>query len=97
MPTRRARRWDDKLIIVGHSMGVNIAYDILNPGKVSVRIFDVSGRLIQTLVDRELPAGFHHAEWDGRAKSGASVSSGIYFYELRSGSFVQKRRMVLIR
>ncbi|HEX5141063.1 MAG TPA: FlgD immunoglobulin-like domain containing protein [Dehalococcoidia bacterium] len=74
-----------------------IEFGIPSPGKVSLRIFDVSGRLVQTLVDRELPAGFHHADWDGRARSGSSVSSGIYFYELRSGSFAQKRRMVLIR
>jgi flagellar hook assembly protein FlgD len=66
---------------------------------VSVRlyVFDAGGRLVQTLVDTHLGAGSHTAVWDGRDRSGNRVGSGIYFYRLEAGSFVESRKMVLVK
>lgn len=64
---------------------------------VSLRVYDVAGRLVQTIVQQDLPAGFHVAKWDGRGGHGVPVASGVYFYELRAGSFADRRRMILLR
>jgi len=66
--------------------------------QVSVRIYDVSGRLVKTLVNNELRStGTHSVTWDGRDASGASVASGTYFYTLEYGNFRQTRSMVLLK
>ncbi len=69
------------------------------PDRKNVRlsIYDVSGRLIQTLVDGELPAGEQTLLWNGHNEHGRPVASGIYFYELRLGNKVERKRMTLVR
>ena len=66
-------------------------------GRTTLRIYDVAGRLVASLVDRDLPAGPHTVSWRGMDRSGRAVSSGVYFYELRSGQTVLKRSMVLLK
>ena len=65
--------------------------------RVSLKVFDVSGRLVRTLVDGPLSDGSHRYAWDGRNERGASVASGVYFYVLRSESIRQSRKAVLLR
>ncbi|HER43603.1 MAG TPA: T9SS type A sorting domain-containing protein [Candidatus Eisenbacteria bacterium] len=65
--------------------------------RVSLKVFDVSGRLVRTLVDGPLPDGNHRYAWDGRNERGAAVASGVYFYVLRSESIRQARKAVLLR
>jgi hypothetical protein len=48
-------------------------------------------------VDGVKVAGWHHADWDGRTKSGERVSSGIYFYRLVSGDITLSRKMVMLK
>lgn len=74
-----------------------IQFGLPKGSRTTLRVFDVNGRLVRTLVDRSLPAGLHSAEWDGRNFHAIEVGSGIYFYELRAGSFIDRRRMALIR
>ena len=57
-----------------------IPYSLSAPGRVTVRIFDVRGRLVRTLVDAVQPAGVHAARWNGIVESGRRSASGIYFY-----------------
>lgn len=64
---------------------------------VSVSVYDVSGRLVRSLVDRTLPAGEHRAVWDGRASDGQAVSSGIYFYTFRTDGHQETRRLIHLR
>ncbi len=66
-------------------------------GTVELAIYGLDGRHVRTLVKRWLPAGRHTVQWDGRDDRGLPVSSGIYFYRLKSGKYSQTRRMVLIR
>ncbi len=65
---------------------------------VSVRVFDVAGRLVRTLVDRQrLPAGAHTATWDGLGDGGMPVASGSYVYTLEYGNFRLARKMTLLK
>ncbi len=68
--------------------GTSIAFGLPSPGgHVTLRIYDVSGRLVRTLANEEFPAGRHSTHWDGRDASGAHVSSGVYFYRLEAPGF----------
>jgi hypothetical protein len=74
-----------------------IGYSLADRAKVSIRIYDVAGRLVRTLVEDVQPAGIHKVTWDGTNNAGQTVSSGLYFSRLESGSFVQTRKMVLLK
>jgi hypothetical protein len=75
----------------------NIAFQLPKSEHVELKIFDVNGREVRTLVDENLHAGWHAAIWDGRNDFGRAVASGIYFYRMRAGKFTQIRRMNLLR
>jgi hypothetical protein len=65
---------------------------------ISLRIYDVSGRLVRVLVDRRIQPASHHAvSWDSSDDRDQAVASGIYIYQLNAGPFRQARRMVLLR
>ena len=74
-----------------------IRYAISVGGHVRLRVFDLLGRVIATLVDDDETAGEHETEWDGRTISGSIAASGIYFYRLESGSFKGTQKMILLR
>ncbi len=65
---------------------------------VSVKVYDVAGRLVRTLVnDRLLSQGAHEVTWDGTNDAGVSVASGTYLYSLEYGNFRQTKTMVLLK
>ena len=74
-----------------------IPFALGQDGPVSLRVFDVAGRLVATLLDRSLPAGEHVVTWRGQDDRGALVSSGVYFYRLRSQEGTLSRSMVLLQ
>ena len=74
-----------------------IGYALPVPGHVRLRIFDVSGRMVGTLVDREKPAGRHCASWSGRDDGGRAVASGVYFYQLDAGGKTFRKSMTLLK
>jgi predicted outer membrane repeat protein len=75
-----------------------IRYDLPTPGRVYLRIFDVAGRTVRTLIGGEhRDTGEHQALWDGHDDSGRAVAAGMYFYELDASSFRGVRKMVLVR
>ena len=74
-----------------------IEYRILEPGSVSLKIFDVLGREVKTLVNQEQGNGIYRVEWAGDNNFGVKVSSGIYFYRIESGSFIDTKKMMMIR
>ncbi|MCX8056580.1 MAG: T9SS type A sorting domain-containing protein, partial [Ignavibacteria bacterium] len=67
-----------------------IEFTIKTKSYTELKVFDVLGREIQTLVAQELDAGKHSFEFDG-----TNLPSGIYFYRLSSGEFVQTKKMIL--
>ncbi len=65
---------------------------------VSVRIYDVLGRVVKTLVnDRTFAAGTYPIQWDGTNDAGTDVASGVYFYTLQFGNFQRTKQMTLIK
>ncbi len=69
-----------------------------DPIAVTLRVFDPHGRLVRTLVDGPEPTARHYViRWDGTDQIGRPSASGIYYYQLRAGSVVLNRRMVLLR
>jgi hypothetical protein len=64
----------------------------------TLKIFDLSGRLVRTLVDEPQKAGYYNVSWDGKDSSGNVVGTGIYFYQLKtSGGFKEVRKMLLLK
>jgi len=74
-----------------------IRFALGSTGDVSLRVFDVKGRLITTLADRRFEAGSHVLTWDGRSADGRAVPSGIYHYVLQTAAGREARSMVLLK
>jgi hypothetical protein len=75
-----------------------IRYDVPAPGgPVTIRVYDVAGRLVRTLVDGVQTPGHKVTTWDGRSESGELVASGVYFYRLTAGRFERTRKMALVQ
>ena len=74
-----------------------IAYEIPERAGVSLVIYDVGGREVRRLVSESQPRGRHEVTWDGRNASGDPAASGVYFYRLAAGDFVQTRKMILLK
>jgi hypothetical protein len=74
-----------------------IAFGLAVSGRVRLRIYDASGRLVRALVDETRPAGHYIEPWDGRDAHGIAAASGVYFYQLEAGAFTETRKMVLLR
>jgi len=75
-----------------------IGYDVGAGGaEVSLVVYDVAGRRVRTLVDRHHAPGAFRARWDGYNDQGSRVATGVYFYRLIAGSFVDTKKMVLLK
>ena len=75
-----------------------IAYTVPeNAGRVRLTLHDVSGRLVRTLVDGELPAGPRTAVWDGTDDAGKSLASGVYFAKLSAAGRDAFTKMTLLK
>jgi hypothetical protein len=69
-----------------------IKYQIPHRSRVSLKIYDILGSEIVELVNEEQEVGYYNAEFNA-----AKLSSGVYFYRLQSGDFVQTRKMILLK
>jgi len=74
-----------------------ITFELPEETYVNLDIFDISGKIIKSLISEYKASGVHKIEWDGRDALGNQVSSGVYFYRLKSEKFNNTRRMLLIR
>jgi hypothetical protein len=59
---------------------------------VTLKVYDVLGNEIVRLVNEEKPAGEYQVEFDG-----SNLPSGVYFYQLKTGSFIQTKKMILLK
>jgi len=76
----------------------SIRYSVARNGaRVDMRIYDVAGRLIATVLDGTSETGDHVARWDGRNDGGKPVASGIYFCRLSVDAWSATRKMVLLK
>ena len=75
----------------------NVNIQLPEQNNLIVSIYDVSSRLINTLVDEKLDAGFYSIEWNGKDKFGQAVPTGVYFMKVVSGDFTATKKMVYIK
>lgn len=74
-----------------------IEFDLPVSGKVNLKIFNLLGEEVATLLEEELVAGRHGVKWEGLNNAKQLVSSGVYFYSIKTGSFTAVKKMLLIR
>jgi hypothetical protein len=74
-----------------------IRFALPHASPVVLKIFNILGAEIRTLVDEQREVGYHNVRWDGRDKNGKLVASGVYLYQLQVGSFSQVKKMSLLR
>jgi hypothetical protein len=73
-----------------------IAYELPKDGKVTLRVFDLNGRLVRVLKDVNEPAGFYTVTWDRRDDAGRETVNGVYFYRLDTPGFTATKKMLVI-
>jgi predicted CXXCH cytochrome family protein len=64
---------------------------------VKLDVYDIVGRLVKTVVDKELGAGNYSVMWDGKDRSGEAVASGVYLYRLQAGSYSVMKKMIMLK
>ena len=74
-----------------------ISFHLPSAENVSVRIYDVNGRVVRELMSQQLPTGSHQVTWNGMNDKGEPVASGTYFYQLETSTFRDTRKMNLLR
>ena len=74
-----------------------ISFSLRERGRALLAVYDVAGRLVRVLADGVMDAGPHEVAWDGRDREGRAVASGVYFYRLETGAFMETKKMVLLR
>ena len=77
----------------------HIPFEIINDSHVSLKVYNLLGQEVTTLIDRDMKAGIYESDfkWDGTNQSGIQVPSGIYLYKLKAGDNVQIRKMTKLQ
>ena len=76
---------------------LQLGVDLPRAGRVQLEVFDVRGRRVRTLLDREAGAGTHPVQWDGRDERGRELGAGIYFLRMQSGGATRSLRVVRVQ
>ena len=74
-----------------------ISYSLERLSHVELSIFNVLGQKIKTLVDQEQPANVYNVTWNGDTDDGRPAASGIYFYEIKAGTFNKTMKIMLLK
>ena len=74
-----------------------ISLTISQSQKVLIQIFDVTGRLIETLADVQMEAGTHQLVWNARDEEGNKVIAEIYFLKMQTGNYSETRKLVVVK
>ena len=74
-----------------------ISYDLPKGDFVSLSVYDLLGRKVKTLVSDYQSEGQYSVTWNGRDDSGTSLSSGVYLYTIKTSSFLESKRMMLLK
>jgi C1A family cysteine protease len=75
----------------------SIQFSLPVSGRVSLKIYNLSGQEVRTLIDEDKRKGEYEVLWDGKDNSGKNVASGIYFYHIRAKNFAETKKMVLLK
>lgn len=74
-----------------------IQFELPTSNKAALKIYNLRGELVRTLLEEQLNAGIHRAMWDGNDNTGRRQSSGVYFYKLETKDFNAVRKLILLK
>jgi len=74
-----------------------ISFQLPQAGHVSLKIYNIRGELVRTLVNEAKEAGYHSVIWDGRNQNGEEVASGVYFYRMVTDDFTATKKMIMLK
>jgi len=74
-----------------------IQYSLPSPNHVTIRIFNIKGQLVKSLVDADKSSGGYIIQWDGKTDGGMKAASGVYFYCIKAGESKLTREMVMVK
>jgi hypothetical protein len=75
----------------------SIKFSLSEDSRVTLKVFNLLGQVVNTLVDENLSAGEHAILWNGKNDQNEDVASGVYFYRIKAGDYESVRRMTLLR
>jgi hypothetical protein len=74
-----------------------ISFELQQPGRVALEVFNIKGQKVATLVDGFVEAGSHNIVWNGKTDQNRDAGSGIYFYRMKSGNYTSTKKMILMK
>ncbi|MCK4312608.1 MAG: T9SS type A sorting domain-containing protein, partial [Candidatus Cloacimonetes bacterium] len=81
----------------GRSPSTTIEFNLPQPSKVELSIYNIRGQKVKTLISQEMEKGIWKEIWNGTDNNGMSVASGIYFYKLEAGEYGKIQKILLIK
>ena len=74
-----------------------IKFSIPKSGNVELRVYDILGRVVIELANKNFATGSYSVTWDGKNDSGIQVPSGVYIYIIKAGQFISSKKMIFIK
>jgi len=74
-----------------------IRYDLLEANNVTISIHDIMGKVVKKLINTNQTSGYKTVEWNGTNDIGEIVSAGMYFYSIKTSTFIQTKKMILLK
>jgi hypothetical protein len=74
-----------------------IRFTVPVQAEVRIKVYNLTGQLVRTLVQGSYSAGVHFVQWDGKSDQGIAVSSGLYLYRMEGPKFVQVKKMLMLK
>ena len=75
----------------------SIKYDLPKDAHTVMEVFDIMGKHVKTLIDENQTAGFKTVKWDATNSNGNNVAAGMYIYQIKSGSYNETKKMILLK
>jgi hypothetical protein len=74
-----------------------ISYSVGKTGNVTLEVYNILGQKVRTLVNETINKGAHSVVWNGKDDAGKAVASGVYFYSMQNGTYIQTNKMILMK
>jgi hypothetical protein len=74
-----------------------IGFALPKESNVIVKVYDLTGKLVRSLVNENMAAGKYNVTWDGHNQAGQQVTTGVYIYRIEAGSFSATKKMLMLK